>query len=657
MPTPDTFWTYSSAISVYLIVLAVPGTLIGWAAGLRGWSLAGLAPLLTYTATGLAGPWLALAGLPYNVGTAAAFTVLLAGAAYGVRALGLRRGWIPGEALADRPPLPWTKRAHLAVAACVVLATVLSIIVVLSASGGPNAVFQRWDTVFHANGIRYIADTGDGSLTGMGTINWYPNGSFYPNAYHLVGALVYNLSGATIPATLNAITVPVAGIFALSMVTMIRQFGGRAVFAGSVAIVAGAATTGAYESVSSGLLPFALGIVLTPLAAVALQRYLVRPAVDTGMVLALAAVGLLCAHSSALFGAMLFAFPMVVQRWIRREGRVWQDILRMLPVMAASGVLAALQVLGAVGFTSSAYPYTPWASNIEVTEALNQLLKFRQILNQPQLWLAGLLVIGILSFMTLGRMRWIAASAVILSFMFVLVACYGGVSWVITLSRPWWNDRYRLMALAAIPLCLLAGHGLAEIQRWLSKAVSQWSWVRDNPRVPARLGLASAVLVLIAMGVVTQGFYTQANATAVAFLYHNGPESKDREQPISAYELEAMAVLQKLGVGPDERVLNDRVDGSAWVYAITGIKPTAGHYDTGVPPKDAEYLADHFRDFDTDPEVRAAVKRLNIHRVFLGHGSIKPYMHRAPGLRDLDGLDFLRREYANPNAVIYTIIK
>ncbi|NBH03973.1 DUF6541 family protein, partial [Amycolatopsis sp. SID8362] len=126
----------------------------------------------------------------------------------------------------------WTRRAHLAVGACVAIATAVSIAVVVSGRGGTTAVFQRWDTVFHANGIRYIAETGDGSLTGMGTINWYPEGSFYPNAYHLVGALVYQLSGTSVPVTLNAVTMPIAGLFALALVALVRQLGGRAVFAG-----------------------------------------------------------------------------------------------------------------------------------------------------------------------------------------------------------------------------------------------------------------------------------------------------------------------------------------------------------------------------------------------------------------------------------------
>ncbi len=649
------FWTYAGTISIYLVLLVAPGILIGAAAGLRGWTLAGLAPLLTYTATGLAGPWLANLGLPYNVATAAACTLLLAGLAAGARALTLRRGPrdTSGKDTAD-PPGSWTTRAHLAVAACVLAATAVSIAAVLSAAGGTTAVFQRWDTVFHANGIRYIAETGDGGLYGMATINWYPDGLFYPNAYHLVGSLVYSLSGASIPTVLNSITVPIAGIFALSLVALVRQFGGRAVFAGSAAIVAGAATTGAYESVSSGLLPFALGIVLTPLAVVALRRFLQRPGLDTAVVFALAMAGLLAVHSSTLFGAVLFAVPMLLQRWWRREGEVGRDLLRLMPVGVAAAVLAAPQVIGALTFSSGSYPYMPWASDVPVAEALEQLLTFRQILDEPQVWLSVLLFAGIFTIGALGALRWVAGSAVLLSGLFVLVTSYGSVPWVITVSRPWWNDRYRLMALAAIPLCLLAGHGLAELQRWLTRAVSLLPRLRANPRVPARLGAASAVVLVGALATLTHGFYTTANATAVSYAYHNGPQAQETPIPVSGAEVAAMLEMGRLAE-PGERVLNDRKDGTAWLYAISGVLPVAGHYDPGVAPPDARLLANHFREYATNPEVRAAVERLGVRHVLLGSGAITPDIPRAPGLRDLDGLPFLDAVFRNSDAVIYAL--
>ena len=669
MPAPEDFWSYFTAVVTYLAVLAVPGGVAGWAAGLRGWALAGLAPLLSYAITGLAGPWLAMVHVPYGPLSVAACTLLLAAVLYGLRRLAVARGWMtPG---AEEPPVPWTRRAHLAVGACVAIAVGVSIAVVVSGRGGTTAVFQRWDTVFHANGIRYIAETGDGSLTGMGTLNWYPDGSFYPNAYHLVGALVYQLSGTSIPVTLNAVTMPIAGLFALAMVALVRQLGGRAVFAGSAALVAGGATTGAYESVSSGLLPFALGIVLTPLAVVALQRFVVRPGVDTGAVLALSATGLLAAHSSALFGAILFALPVVVQRWYRAlrgravdgvpEGRAaWRvaggDVLRMVPVMVAAGLLAAPMILGAISFTSGSYPYHAWGSHMPLWKALAMLATFKQVLPVPQIWLTVFLALGVFTLVRLRRMRWVGLSAIVLSALFIVVACFGGEDWVISLSRPWWNDRFRLMALAAIPMCLLAAHGMSEAQQWLAKVASGRAWVRARPWLTGRVGLASAVLLVVAMGVLTGGFYRAANAKTVSLLYYNGLPG-EVVPPVSADEIDAMDRLATLGIPADQKVLNDRLDGTAWMYALTGVHPVAAHYDAGVVPLDADYLARHFRDYDSDPQVRAATQRLNVHYVLIGSGTIRRDTPIAPGLQHLDGHDFLQVVYRNPGAVIYRIVK
>ena len=43
-------------VALYVVVLWLPGLLFGRLAGLRGWTLAAAAPLLTYAVAGLAGP-------------------------------------------------------------------------------------------------------------------------------------------------------------------------------------------------------------------------------------------------------------------------------------------------------------------------------------------------------------------------------------------------------------------------------------------------------------------------------------------------------------------------------------------------------------------------------------------------------------------------
>jgi hypothetical protein len=123
---------------------------------------------------------------------------------------------------------------------------------------------------------------------------------------------------------------------------------------------------------------------------------------------------------------------------------------------------------------------------------------------------------------------------------------------------------------------------------------------------------------------------------------------------VSSLEVEAMHALAAV-VPAGQRVLNDRGDGSAWMYAIAGVLPVAGHYNASGTGPDAQLLADRFNRYPDDPAVQAAVKRLNISYVMLDRGFVRPAWSRAPGLVGLDGASWLDKVYENPDAVIFRI--
>jgi hypothetical protein len=103
-------------------------------------------------------------------------------------------------------------------------------------------------------------------------------------------------------------------------------------------------------------------------------------------------------------------------------------------------------------------------------------------------------------------------------------------------------------------------------------------------------------------------------------------------------------------------VLNDRNDGSLWMYAVAGVHPVAGHYDGTLESPDVFTLEAHFHDYDTDERVRAAVQRLRVRYVLIGRGYVREYNRRATGLRDLGGADFLTKVYENEDAVVYRLV-
>jgi hypothetical protein len=621
-----------TAIGLCALVVWVPGGLIAAASGLRDWILLAVAPLLTYFVAGVAGPWLWKIGIPFTPIT------------FGVCALAVAAVflWLRRFSRGADPRLRWTRAAHLSVAVCVLVAFAVGFAVLHRAMGGDlNAIPQDWDAGYHANGVRYIAETGDGSLYGTSRVNWYelPNGLFYPNGYHLVGSLVYALGGAPIPAVLNANSVLLPGLLALSLAALVRHSGGRAVVAGYTALIAAAATSATYDNLWRGpLLPFTLGLAVTPVLAIGLDRYLRRPALDTGAVFAACAVGLLAVHSSTLFGGILFVLPVLVQRWWGAGALVRRDLLLLLPPMAAGGLVAVPHLFGALGVSGN-IALVDWPSVFPVSQAVGSLLVFQHVTAHPQLWLAVSLWIGLARYGRLGPLRWIGGPAVLFGAVFVLTASFSQ-PWVAKLTSPWWNDQFRLVALATVPLCVIAGHGLAQVHDLLGRRV-------HVPLVTA--AAAAAVLVLL-----SGGLYAGVNVRQS----HRAYGYTAREDQSFAVTKNEVLAMQRLGdlVGPGERVLNDRNDGSQWMYAVAGVHPVAGHYDGTLESPDVFTLQAHFRDYDTDERVRAAVRRLHVRYVLIGRGYVREYNRRATGLRDLGGADFLTKVYENEDAVVYRLV-
>jgi hypothetical protein len=141
-------------IVLYAVALLLPGALLGVLAGLRGWTLAATAPLLTYALAGWAGPMTTAMGVEWSAATFAVATIVVGAAGFGVRMV-VRRRWPPPE----RPPTgpDWSTTAHIGVVVAVLVALGFGIAAVLGGIGKLSAIPQDWDAVYHAAGIRYIA--------------------------------------------------------------------------------------------------------------------------------------------------------------------------------------------------------------------------------------------------------------------------------------------------------------------------------------------------------------------------------------------------------------------------------------------------------------------------------------------------------------------
>jgi hypothetical protein len=650
MPIHASVLTDVLTVGIYVLTMWLPGGLAAATLGVRGWQLAASAPLVTYFIAGTAGPLLHAMGLRYDIlsfACCAVVVILLCGVA---RWLTVRR-----RDFADRPEPPragWLRSSHLVVAGVVLVSAAVGCYIVIRGMGGLDSVPQDWDAAFHANGIRYIADTGDGGLFGMQNINLYdpPNTAFYPNGYHLVGALVYLESHASLAAVLNANTILWPGILALSLVALVRAFHGRVSTACYTALIAVAGTAGVYENMFRGpLYPYMSALVLIPVALIALRRYLERPDFDTGTMVVIAEGGLFLVHSSTLFGGSLIALPLLVQRWWGNRTLIWPDVRRLVAVGVPTGIVAAPALLGAISGVGA--PPVFWPVQLTTAAAVGSLLLFQHIEAYPQIVLAIGLWVGLISYRRLGQLRWVVGSAALSGAFFVAVAAYDNRI-VHDISRPWWDDRFRLIVLAFLPLVVVAAHGMVVIQDWCRHLAGRLVGSRLSPQ---RLIGVVAVALLAVFLVATKGLYHSVDESVVNLGYGTEPGINTHDMQVSPDEIRAMQQLPAL-VGPGDRVMNDRYDGSVWMYAIAGVRAVAGHYDDNSMAPEIDMLANRFNHYDTDPAVRATVAKLHITYVMLDSGFVRTWLSRESGLTNLDKADFLVKVYSNPDATIYRLV-
>ena len=645
MVVPELSSGDAGLILLYIVVLWAPGAAALVASGSRGWAVAALAPLATYGIAGVSGPVASALGLGWGVLTLVIATVLVGLLGLGVRLL--TRRWAEDDGTVD--PV-WDRPRTMAVAAATALAALIGGTAVLVGITRLTALPQDWDAAFHANGIAWIANTGDGGLYGMSRIVWYGSAApqYYPNAYHLVAAAVTDLSGRDIPSVLNANTALIPGVLALGIVALCHRLGSRALLAATSALVV-VGVSSFYDMLWRGpLLPFAMGVALIPALLVTLLEYLSAPRVPRRLPalvpLALAACGLFALHPGAFIASAMFAVALVAALWIERPRRIAGDLLSLAFAAGVSIVALLPHLLGSL--QSAAEASADWPAVGSAATALGQALLFGHESDTVQLWFGLLLVVGLITWLRLGSMRWIIVPAVLFVGLFI-VSFASDAPTLEVLTRPWWNDRFRLIGIAAIPLALLIGHGVAQLQATSVSITTRLLPATASRRVGAAVQWSFAAFALVAFLGVTGGSYLGRNEVLMTKNTGEGPA-------LSSAEIEGLRVLGGM-VRPGDRVMNDQGDGSVWMYALGGALPVAGHYNQSLVDPDVTLLSQRFDDYDADPAVRDAAARLDVRWVVVGQGFLRETASRQPGLTDLGQVRELQVAYQNPDFVIYRL--
>lgn len=507
--------------------------------------------------------------------------------AVGALGMGLIRGGEPRSGVKTAAIGMWREGHRVLVLAAIPV--LLQVCFITRAMGRPGALLQNHDVMFHLNLIELMRSTGWASSLGASAA--ISGGSFYPSVFHAVAVL---LTGVTdVPTAFNATLVGVGICLTIvEVVVLVRAYDGRTM----ACLVAGAACASTmwtpFLLFFNGQTPTGLAIALLPGALAAMEKAFRTYGLRGRLVLvACLSLGAGCAHLGG--GQVLIVLACVMAltgRLIARSesgsAEIAKPALRSRVLVGAAGLLIlALMMANAQLQRMAAFPREPRTLLQRVELAL--FLTPREGRAWDYAWFLLLAGLGLIA---LGRERsrrllvlaWSVCAALI-------VLAQSAVAPLAAVTGAWWGDYNRYLALMALLVGALAGLGTQSAIDWAS---------RHRAGVPASAALAVISLVITLSQVPSNRMWVQRGYDS-AFLVHpawlGDGERRDMETT-------------------DRFVFDDAVvygapqTGAGLVGVLTGGRSVHGSVGSPSDPRQ-DYLAWHFRDLHTDPEVCAIIRQ------------------------------------------------
>jgi hypothetical protein len=622
-----------AAVLPALLLLLVPGGLIGASLGLRGLILLATAGPITLAGAGILGVILGEAGVPFSFWMILVAAVLVAALALLIRRLaGRDRPVVLLPDAAGRTAWP----VWLAIAGSAVALAVSGVVAV----GAADGISQTYDAVFHLNGASFVLHEGDASSFHLYRLsNPGDDLEFYPAGWHILTAMIAQTTGASIPAAMNAAWVAVsAGIWVPGAVVLTDTLAGRGrhrtVLLASAAVLSTAFAafpllllewgtlypTGlAYAQLPVGLALIVLAL-LSPRGAAPLREadpIRIRP----WLLLAVWGAAAVFAHPRSLPTLLVLATPLVVYllvRWARREwlaGRrrrvAWTlGGLGIAVAAAAAAVVVVVFRFYAVGARpiSDRLNGGPATARQGLVESLLQGLTHSVVIGPPErplppaLLLAALTLAGLWLALRRPQYRWIVVAYLALIVLYALAA--GSNSDLAKLlTGLWYKDKYRLMSALPILAVPLAAAGFtAAVAALRTRLVgSRRPWARTA-------WIATAGLVVIAGTSWFGG--SQAGVRASISGVFRVPDVTDREI-LSEDDRDLLLQLPE-HVPAGERVAGNPWDGASLAWAIGDREPLFPHLIGGWD-RDRRIVAERLDRVSEDPAVCDALERLDTH--------------------------------------------
>ena len=640
----------ASGVLVALLLLLVPGAIIGRTAQLT-WPVAvAVAPALTYGTVALAILPFGALGIPWNLWTAVASLVVVTVAVAGLQAVVKRR---PASTPAGHPI---AVGPAMVVATGVVLGTALITFAAIRGMPHWQSIPSTWDSVWHANTIRFVVDTGQASPTHMGELRNVETHAalYYPSAFHALAAMQCELAGATATTayTLNSLAVSV-WLFPVSAAALawhlLRSRGvGQWQSAGSAAAAAALAasfTAVPYVEFDTASMPnlAAYGLAVpTMILIVSALRHRRRIPIAV-----LALLGVFSVHITGGIVTVLF-----VAVWWLCEG-LWRPVRGRLPDFVALAAVAAPTVLlllpQFVGVLQQAEIIAghEFDTHQGKKRALfDAVVQHTRHLNDYPIQNA-LILLSAIGFVILlvRKMWWPAAVWLVLVYSIVhSSAPFGGLVGKVSalFTDLFYSDPRRLSGVVTLLLAPMAGIALFTIA---SAALTGLR--RVAPRLGPRTGYVTTAVLVVAVAVGMAWHYFPRHRYLIGEKYD--------QVIIDDKDLQAFAYLATLPGARDTVVGNANVDGTAWMYAVAGLHPLWTHYDYPQQqgPGYHRFIFWAFADdADDDPRVAEAVRALDIRYVITSTPVVRGFV-MPDGLVSLDKSKSWKEIYDNGEDHIY----
>lgn len=628
---------------VLVAVYALLGGSLAWVIGLRGlWAVAA-APAFATTVIGGASVLAGWLGLGWSILPSLILTVVI-----GVGVVLVRRRTASPVA-SPRSFAPWWTVLAVGLAAVVIGWQTLSVI------GGPTAISQTFDNVFHLNAIRYILDTGAASPLELGQMT-SPNGGvpFYPSVWHATAAIVAQLSGASIATVVNAQTLVIAAvIWPSGAVLLSRVLGGAtAAVTVSAAIVSASVPMFPLLPMDYGVLyPFQLALATAPVTLAATASMLGigsssgQRAPGWWAFIVLGAIpGVALAHPGGFVAWLALSVPMVAVfavRFWRGHARTGARIGLIVGVLAYLGLgLLLLKVL------RPPLPTRLWPTALSPVQAAVEVAQVSMFYGTVSIGVAVAILLGLVWAVRerTGPVAVAVLSWVVGAGLFIVVIASPFPTLRDALTGSWYNNWPRLAAVFGVALVPLAAFGLA---RTVQAVARRWRTARPEAvRARTITGVALAVV-----GFVLFPLPAMPHAVEQA---HRQFALTDDSALVSADE---MALLERIPehVPAGETIAGNPYTGTALAYAIGGRPVLMPHILVDVS-EDAQTVNDHLADAATQPSVCDALRATGVGFVLdFGEREVHNGSHPLPGLDELADSGVVRLVDSQGDARLYEV--